>query len=68
MEEYTNRELGILLTQVKEKVFDIHKQTKITNGRVSSLENWKNKVVGALIITEIILLPIAISKLLEIIK
>ena len=33
-------------------------QTTKTNGRVSELENLKNKVIGALIVMNIILLPI----------
>ena len=33
-------------------------QTKKTNGRVSALENWKNRVIGALIMTNIIFVPI----------
>lgn len=32
---------------------------KKTNGRVTRLESWKNQVVGALIIMNLILLPIA---------
>jgi len=33
-------------------------QTTKTNGRVTSLEDWKNKVIGALIMTNIIILPV----------
>lgn len=43
-------------------------QTCKTNGRVSGLENFKNKVIGALIAMNIIILPvvfIVISKWLE---
>jgi len=33
-------------------------QTTRTNGRVTTLEDWKNKVIGALIMTNLILLPL----------
>ena len=46
----------------------IHEQTKATNGRVNGLMGWKNKITGALIVTEFILVPIAIAKLLEVLK
>jgi hypothetical protein len=37
---------------------DILTQTKKTNGRVTDLESWKNKVIGALVMTNIIILPV----------
>jgi len=53
----------------------IEAQTIKTNGRVNRLEDemsdlsaWKNKVVGALIITEIILLPLSIWALTKIME
>ena len=35
----------------------ILEQTKKTNGRVSTLESWKAMIIGALIMTNIIILP-----------
>ena len=53
----------------------IETQTTKTNGRVNKLEEemsglqaWKNKVLGALIITEAILLPVAIWALIKILE
>ena len=54
MEEITNQTLHEILVRVENQV------TK-TNGRVSCLENWKNKITGALIIMNLILIPLVYS-------
>ncbi|MFA4833573.1 MAG: hypothetical protein WC619_01850 [Patescibacteria group bacterium] len=36
----------------------IEAQVVKTNGRVNSLEDWKNRIVGAIIIMNIVFLPI----------
>jgi len=33
-------------------------QTCKTNGRVSNLEDWKNKIIGALLMMNLVILPI----------
>ena len=33
---------------------------KTTNGRVNKLESWRDRFMGALIITQIILIPLAV--------
>jgi len=39
---------------------------KENEGKITNLEAWRNKVVGALIITDIILVPVVITLLLKI--
>jgi hypothetical protein len=51
MKEITNQTLHEILVRVE-------KQVTKTNGRVTCLEGWKNKITGALIIMNLILLPI----------
>ncbi len=46
-EEYTTRELGIILTAVHVDVKEIVEQVKTTNGRVKKLEMWKQFLLGA---------------------
>ena len=60
-EEYTNRELGIL---IKTGFDGVHKRQDRTNGnitkndnRITKLETWKFKLIGAFIVTNIIFLP-----------
>ena len=53
MEEITNQTLHEILVRVE-------KQVTKTNGRVIDLENWKNKIKGALIIMNIILIPLTL--------
>lgn len=44
----------------KEDHKSIIDQTTKTNGRVSKHDTWLNRIIGGLILTEIILVPIAI--------
>jgi len=60
-EEYTNRELGIL---IKTGFDGVYKRQDRTNGkitkndnRITKLEDWKSKLIGAFIVTNIIFLP-----------
>jgi len=53
MEEITNQTLHEILVRVEKQVIK-------TNGRVTDLEDWKNKIKGALIIMNIILIPLTL--------
>jgi len=58
--EITNQTLHEILVRVEEKV------TK-TNSRVTHLENWKDKVTGALVIMNVIFIPVLIIWLVKLI-
>lgn len=45
------------LTRIELKSASIEEQTKKTNGRVSSLENWKGYVIGFCACFSIVVLP-----------
>ena len=51
-------ELYIMLKNVKEDVTSILEQTKITNGRVSSLEKFQSFIMGGLAILSILVIPL----------
>lgn len=57
----TNRELALQIDDFKRETRDtttrILDQTTKTNGRVNKLEDWKNMILGALIFTNVILIP-----------
>ncbi len=44
---YTTSELGIILTEMHGDILEIKEQVKTTNGRVKSLELWKQFLLGA---------------------
>jgi hypothetical protein len=51
----------------KEDHKSIIEQTTKTNGRVSKHDTWLNRIIGGLILTEVILIPIAIYVITRII-
>jgi hypothetical protein len=38
----------------------ILKQTTKTNGRVTKLESWQNRIIGGMVIVDIIVLPLVL--------
>lgn len=61
----TNETLEEMIKAVHSDVKEIKTQTQKTNGRVSNLEMWKAKITGALIITDILLIPIVIALVIK---
>jgi len=53
--------MKISLEVIHEVLTRVEKKQDFTNGRVSKLEAWKNRIVGGLIVTNLILLPVAIT-------
>lgn len=49
MDDYSNRELDRMFTEIKGLLHEIRDQTTKTNGRVTTLEMWKEGLAGKLI-------------------
>jgi hypothetical protein len=75
MEEYTNRELGILLTDIKAHLVNfsnvnktehenIEKHVIKTNGRVKSLELWRSFMLGGMGVI-IFVIPFVVYKIMK---
>ena len=62
-EPYSNREIREFFADIKKDLSDIKSQVTRTNGRVSSLENWRWFIMGGLAIISIFLVPVILSYL-----
>ena len=60
--------MKISLEVIHEVLTRVEKKVDRTNGRVSKLEAWKNRLAGGLIVTNLILLPVAITIFLHYIR
>lgn len=58
--EVIHERLNNLITDNKDDHEKIIEQTTKTNGTVSKHDVWLNRIIGGLILTEIILVPLAI--------
>lgn len=58
MEEFTNQTLHQLLLVIIKDIEEVNKKLSKQNSRISKLEKWRNMIVGALILTNVIFLPI----------
>jgi len=54
MEEPSNQTLHEILIRIEKKVGE-------TNGRVSELEKWKNRIAGGFVVISVVLIPIAVK-------
>ena len=68
MSEITKETIDEIIKRIDENVMEIRVQTIKTNGRVNSLEAWKNKITGGLLITDLILVPIVITLIINSLK
>ena len=64
----TNGELALMIGGVATDITEIKIQTTKTNGRVTSLETAKNMAVGGLILTNILLVPVAVALAINYLK
>ena len=55
---YSNREIKEFFNEIKKDLNDIKTQTTKTNGRVSSLEQWKAYTTGAVAVLTLVVLPV----------
>ena len=71
-EEYTNGELGLMIQNLTKEVQagfkGVHDRQDKTNGKVKdncgdieTIQGWKNKMMGAIIIMNIILVPVVLT-------
>lgn len=69
--DYSNREIDTKFFNLKEHIDENHqvvmetldrieKQTTKTNGRVSSLENWRSWIVGGLAVFAFLVIPLLV--------
>ncbi len=56
--EVSKETLDEIIKRIDENVHEIKIQTIKTNGRVSELEKWKARIMGALIIMNLIIIPV----------
>lgn len=65
---YENREIRDFFDDIRKTLDRIEKQTIKTNGRVSSLENWRSYTVGAMAVITLIIVPILGWALYQVVK
>lgn len=60
-QEPSNAVLFEKISNLHEIMGRIEQQTVKTNGRVGKLESWRDKIIGALVLTNILLIPILLN-------
>jgi len=61
MEQPTIGELALMIGNIATDITEIRVQTTKTNGRVGKLEAFRNMLMGGLLITNIILVPVSVA-------
>lgn len=56
-EDYSNREIDRMFLEIQDSLKRIEDQTTKTNGRVSSLESWRQYTLGALAVITLLVIP-----------
>jgi len=62
------QKLDDLIKSNKEAHIAVLEQTMRTNGRVSALEKWQNRLIGGWIVLTVIVIPLAIGLMRLVIK
>jgi len=72
MDEYSNRELFIKLedgfTGVNDRLDRVNGNVSSHDKRINKIEGWKNKLIGAFILTNVVFLPIIFCVIALLIK
>lgn len=63
-QDYSKREIDEFMKDIKDTLQRIEMQTTRTNGRVSSLENWRGFITGGLAILTVLVVPVFIKYLI----
>ena len=60
MTEISKETIQAIIERIDENVKEVKDQTIRTNNRVTKLEIWKAKIIGAIIIMNVIFIPLVI--------
>lgn len=74
-DDYSNREIDLLLKDIRDILTMVHEQVKKTNGRVTGLEvrmscqeEWRNRIIGAVAVITVVIVPLSIALITKVIK
>lgn len=57
-QDYSNKEIIHLFSDLKNDLVEIKMRVGITNGRVSKLEKWQSFIMGGLAVITVLILPV----------
>ena len=66
--DYSKREIDMFVHEIKDTLNLIYTQVMKTNGRVTSLEAWRNRIIGAVTVIMVLIVPIVINMIDKIVK